>query len=209
MGTRGLFGFRYQGKYYLVYNGFDSYFKGLGQRLLDELRLAMALGQFDAWLERFKQLKIVTGDDIPTAEDYEKCKPYTDPEIMKNRDPNDPADLWFGLLYNCQGSFRAVLDSGYLKREITKDEESIDIGFVKWVGFVEYIYILDFDAHKLTVLYPGESYDFDKVKEVIEMVKREETDKACKMSETLKVEFDLDNLPITLDEDDEDEEDEY
>ena len=128
---------------------------------------------------------------------------------MKNRDPNDPADLWFGLLYNCQGSFRAVLDSGYLKREITKDEESIDIGFVKWVGFVEYIYILDFDAHKLTVLYPGESYDFDKVKEVIEMVKREETDKACKMSETLKVEFDLDNLPITLDEDDEDEEDEY
>ena len=201
MGTHGLFGFKYEGKYYLVYNSFDSYFEGLGQRLLYELLLMVTSGQFDDWLGRFKQLRIVTGDDIPTPEDYDKCKPYTDPEIMKNRNPNDPADLWYGLLYNCQGSFRAVLDSGYLKRELINDTEPIDIGFVKHAGFVSYIYVLDFDTQKFTLLYPGESYDFDKITEVVGMVTRGETDKVCKFSETKREEFDLDNLPIHLDED--------
>ncbi len=38
MGTRGLYGFRYKGRYILFYNHWDSYCDGLGQKILDELR---------------------------------------------------------------------------------------------------------------------------------------------------------------------------
>lgn len=37
MGTRGLFGFYYKGKYYLCYNHFDSYFSYLGKNLIREI----------------------------------------------------------------------------------------------------------------------------------------------------------------------------
>jgi hypothetical protein len=38
MGTRGFYGFRYKGRYILFYNHWDSYYSGLGNQLLDELR---------------------------------------------------------------------------------------------------------------------------------------------------------------------------
>ena len=38
MGTRGYYIFRYQGKYYVFYNHFDSYFTGLGADIVKELQ---------------------------------------------------------------------------------------------------------------------------------------------------------------------------
>ena len=38
MGTRGNYIFRRKGKYYIFYNHFDSYFSGLGQDIVKELR---------------------------------------------------------------------------------------------------------------------------------------------------------------------------
>ncbi len=38
MGTRGLYGFRYKGRYILFYNHWDSYCDGLGNQILSELK---------------------------------------------------------------------------------------------------------------------------------------------------------------------------
>lgn len=38
MGTRGNYIFRYKGKYYIFYNHWDSYFDGLGDLIVKELR---------------------------------------------------------------------------------------------------------------------------------------------------------------------------
>ena len=38
MGTRGNYIFRRNGKYYVFYNHFDSYFRGLGKAIVDEIR---------------------------------------------------------------------------------------------------------------------------------------------------------------------------
>lgn len=38
MGTRGNYIFRRNGKYYVFYNHWDSYFNGLGQKIVDEIR---------------------------------------------------------------------------------------------------------------------------------------------------------------------------
>lgn len=38
MGTSGLFGFVYNGKYYVVYNHYDSYPDGLGQDIINEIK---------------------------------------------------------------------------------------------------------------------------------------------------------------------------
>ena len=38
MGTRGNYIFRHNGKYYVFYNHFDSYFSGLGAKIVAEIR---------------------------------------------------------------------------------------------------------------------------------------------------------------------------
>jgi hypothetical protein len=38
MGTRGYYAFRYKRKYYVFYNHFDSYWSGLGSKIIKELQ---------------------------------------------------------------------------------------------------------------------------------------------------------------------------
>lgn len=46
MGTRGNYIFRYKGKYYVFYNHWDSYFDGLGDLIVKELR-SWTAAEFD------------------------------------------------------------------------------------------------------------------------------------------------------------------
>ena len=43
MGTRGLSGFYYKGKYYVMYNQLDSYPDGLGSIIITEIREAIKM----------------------------------------------------------------------------------------------------------------------------------------------------------------------
>jgi len=59
MGTRGFYGFRYKKKYYMIYNGCDSYFSQLGLKLLNEVRTMIKNNEFDTWLNLFIDLEII------------------------------------------------------------------------------------------------------------------------------------------------------
>lgn len=65
MGTRGRFGFYYQGNYYVYYNHCDSYPRGLGATLVQEvLRIAEA-GLLHKWLQKLQKR---ISDDVEEEE---------------------------------------------------------------------------------------------------------------------------------------------
>ena len=143
MGTHGLFGFRYKKKYYMVYNTFDSYYCGLGQKLLNELREMVKNGQFEEWLQLFLNIKIVfesmkaSEDDIKTISEYTKSE-YNIKHI------ND----FYHLLHDCQGSYVKCLKSGYLliNEDIINNNDEIDCD-----SWQEYAYIVDLNNKKFII----------------------------------------------------------
>ena len=167
MGTRGLFGFKHKGKYYMVFNGHDSHVEYLGIWLLDELREMMSEGKFDEWLETFKNLRFVVDDiDLITEEDIVKCQPYTNPRAMTPDCPN-----WNALLMECRGSFKRILESGYIHCEQFKNNERLNFHM-----FQEYAYVLDFDNKSYIIVYEHEHEGL----------------------RTVRDEFDLSQLPVRV-----------
>ena len=134
MGTRGLFGFYYKGKYYLVYNNWDSYPDGLGHDLLREIKYALENNLLDDWIQMLIVSKVVSDDINPTEEDIKKLEKYTDLTVDNRSTMN-----WYCLTRKCQGSFVSVLESGYIYTDA--DYENKLTGDI----FVEYSYVLDFD----------------------------------------------------------------
>lgn len=137
MGTRGLFGFVYKGKYYLFYNQYDSYPSYLGANLLKEIKSAIDDGTLDTWKDMLVAIRDVSKED-PTAEDIQKLQPYTDLTVS-NRSTTD----WYCLTRKCQGSMINTLRAGvvychYSERTLTGDV------------FIEYSYVLNFDDKTFT-----------------------------------------------------------
>jgi hypothetical protein len=136
MGTNGLFGFYYKGKYYIMYNHYDSYYSGgLGENLFNEVMLMFSNNEIDIWIEKLQKLKIISDEDKPTEEDIEKCSIYTDLSVS-----HQSTSDWYCLLRKCQGSLKNILDSGYLL--IDSEYESEESLKEECFG---YIYVLDFD----------------------------------------------------------------
>ena len=54
MGTRGYYVFKYNGIYYIFYNHYDSYFKGLGQKIIDDINQIIKTNK--NWLEILTKL---------------------------------------------------------------------------------------------------------------------------------------------------------
>ena len=153
MGTRGLFGFYYKGKYYVVYNHFDSYPSGLGVDIVNELKWAIKAGKLDEWIALLEKIKIIDYDMKPTAEDIEKLKPYTDLRVSSQSTLD-----WYCLLRHCQGSLESVLNSGYLLNAVNST------GNPNWE---EYAYIVNFDTKKLDFYISDrleESFELDVAK---------------------------------------------
>lgn len=143
MGTRGLFGFYYKGKYYVVYNHFDSYPEGLGSDIINEIKKAILEGKLDEWKNKLININIVNEDKVPTSEDIERLAYFTDLSVSRGSTSD-----WYCLLRRTQGSLEKVLDSGYI------------INSVDSAGcprFEEYAYILNFDTN-LFDFYEGDTF---------------------------------------------------
>ena len=135
----------------MVYNHFDSYFSYLGRDLLNELRKMIKEDKFDEWLELFKKLRMVAENDDATEEDIAKCQAYHDENVGDGHN-------WYSLLRKCQGSFEKVLQSGFMCRQPQDKDNAISLDL-----FIEYIYVLDFDAKSFIIHYTNK--DGTKVEE--------------------------------------------
>jgi hypothetical protein len=157
MGTRGLFGFYYQGKFYVIYNHFDSYPSGLGAAIVEELRRAIQessdpKNRLSKWIQQLEQLRLVSPRVPPTLEDIQKLRPYTDVNVSQQSTTD-----WYCLLRHCQGSVEKVLASGYLDNCVDTS------GLPLWE---EYAYIINLDTQKLDFYEENRlvnSFDFDNL----------------------------------------------
>lgn len=110
MGTtpkRGIFALYFKGKYYWLYNHWDSW--DVWANLQEEVTTAIADGTFVTWIDMFNCCKVVN-DDIPvTVEDIARLSKYTDLSVSSQ----STAD-WYCLTRRLQGTFLETLVSGYL-----------------------------------------------------------------------------------------------
>jgi hypothetical protein len=153
MGTRGYFGFRYNKKYYMVYNPYDSYYSHLGIKLLNEVRNMVKNNQFELWISLFLNLYIVNNLDI-----------FYQPIIPENIFLSNVTSNKFIILDNTnikdikkimnesriKQSFLEILNSGYILIE-QKCLNKINYSYLDG----EFFYILDFDKKRFIVKESG------------------------------------------------------
>lgn len=154
MGIRGIFGFYYKGKYYVVYNHCDSYPSNLGVCIVKEIRDAIENGVFNRWLEMLLTLKVVHYKDKPTSDDIEKCKEFTDLTVSTKS-----VNEYYCLLRKCQGSINKVFKSGYLLNHADNDL------IIDPHDDIEYGYVINYDTNKLDFHSKEgiKSFDFDNL----------------------------------------------
>ncbi|AYV78783.1 MAG: hypothetical protein Edafosvirus33_3 [Edafosvirus sp.] len=127
MGTRGTILIKFNGKWFKVYNHLDSYFEGLGMNLMNELVELLKLNSVDNLILKLERIKIVDDNVLPTQEDINNLKEYTSLGVS-----NQSTDDWYCLTRECQGSLKALIESGYA---LSLDEKDLE----------EYNYCIDFD----------------------------------------------------------------
>ena len=131
MGTRGIYGFFYKGRYYIQYNHYDSYPRVLGVSLILEILNA----NLDEWIKLLENLVLISDEVKPTLKDINKLQKYTDLKVS-----NQSIYDWYCLLHLTQGSFHHVLHSGYLINHVDANGTPM---------MEEYAYILNFDEKTL------------------------------------------------------------
>jgi len=150
MGAFAVFGFYYKGKYYICEHPCSSYPSNFGQYLVGELLKA----DFDEWAKLLDNIKEVFYDVPPTPEDIKKLEEYTHlPSYKKAYD-------WDSLLAGTKGSFKRILESGYI------------INIAHLPSHDDYIYILDLDNKEFRC--KGEGVD------VVRTLERRELNKLAK-----------------------------
>lgn len=141
MGTRGKYGFYYNGKYYLFYNHFDSYVDGLGNKILKELiqlikTCILENVNFYEYIKNYiNNAKIVTDNDKPTPGDIIKLQYLTDLQVSE-----ESMDNWYCLTRKGQGSITSHLYTGIFYCEVLGKLPEPDI-------FIEFTYIIDLEKH--------------------------------------------------------------
>jgi hypothetical protein len=105
MGTRGLLGFCKNGVYKITYNHFDSYPSGLGNSVLNYINEY----SIEDMNEHYDKIQMVKEKDIPTKQQIEKCKVYTDLNVS-----NQSLSDWYCLLRKAQGNLKAYSDVGFM-----------------------------------------------------------------------------------------------
>lgn len=143
MGTHGLFGFYYQGKYYLMYNHYDSYPSSLGYSLIWQIRKAIANDTFRSWPAKVKALQVIdlNGERKPTPQEIARLAPYTNLNVS-----NKSTEDWYCLVRGTQGRLEEVLDAGF----VFHDQ-------MYWY-FLEYIYVVNLDTQQLEIHYDSDRF---------------------------------------------------
>lgn len=132
MSTRGLVGFRVDDTLKMSYNHSDSYPDYLGVNTLEWLRTA----DLDVVREQARALRVVEVESIPTHDDIEQLREWTD-----DRFSSRSLDEWYVLLHKTQGIPAEILRAG-----VTEDGTQY--------GDIEWSYLVDLDA-KVLVVYDG------------------------------------------------------
>lgn len=132
MGTRGLWGFRYERKDKLTYNHYDSYPTGLGEAI----RKFVKSHSIADMKKIATKIELVDSQSKPTAEQIEACSEWTDLSVS-----NQSTEDWYCLLRNAQGEPEAYASG--LKYMIDSQD------FIKDSLFCEYAYIINLDTEKV------------------------------------------------------------
>lgn len=146
MGTHGLHGFYYQGKYYVTYNQFDGYSEGLGSWVWQELYQAITSDNLEDWKNKVANLVVVDDNALqqPTEEQIEQLKPFTDLGVSR-RSTRD----WYCLLRKCQGSLVRVIESGHVYNYVNSAGKP---------AFDTFMYIVNFDLNQFEYWYTNEKH---------------------------------------------------
>ncbi|MGD9381201.1 MAG: hypothetical protein PVI03_02040 [Candidatus Thorarchaeota archaeon] len=136
MGTRGLIGFRLDGKDYTTYNHFDSYPTGVGADILAELKKVKDWKKVKGFV---KAIRLVTDDNPPSPEDIRRFKKWHEGKVSTGQ-----LTEWYSLLRELQGTLEP-----YLKGEVDVMINSSE--FIRDSLFCEWAYIVNLDTGFLEV----------------------------------------------------------
>ena len=128
MGTRGVYGFRKDGVDKLAYNHFDSNPSCLGADVVE----FAASTRVEDMTDIFNRIILVDERTKPTAEQIEKCEPWTDLSVSSGS-----SDDWYCLLRKAQGNLYAYTQG----LDYMGDHGS----FIKYSQWCEYGYIINLD----------------------------------------------------------------
>lgn len=134
MGTRGIYGFRKNGKDKLTYNHWDSYPSCLGNTMLEFCK-DTSIDEMNNICDR---IVLVDEESKPTDEQIEVCRSFADTSVSTGR-----IDDWYCLLRDLQGEpseWKKISGPIYM---IDNHE------FIKDSLFCEYGYIINLDTNKL------------------------------------------------------------
>lgn len=134
MGTRGLYGFRFNGVEKFTYNHYDSYPDGLGAEVANFCQSTSVEKMKDI----FSRIQMVNNGDKPTPEQVEACKSFTNLNVSTGS-----TDDWYCLLRELQGELCKLNDIPGTIYMIDNHD------FIKDSLFCEYAYIIDLDAETL------------------------------------------------------------
>jgi hypothetical protein len=145
MGTRGIFGVRFNDVDKLTYNHFDSYPGGLGQATVDNIKRFESI---DEMKQLAKKLRMVSEDQKPTPLQIRALQKFADLNVSGKSLNN-----WYCLLRQTQGDLHTMLKCGYA---INNKE------FIKDSLFCEWGYIVNLDTEMLEVYRGFQEKDHDK-----------------------------------------------
>ena len=112
MSTRGVYGFRVDGKDFVTYNHSDSYPRGLGEGILKDFKVLFKSHTINELKNKVRQIKLVDNHIKPAEQDIKNLALYTDLDVS-NRSTKD----WYCLTYKLQGDLLAHIQSGYMLDE--------------------------------------------------------------------------------------------
>jgi len=136
MGTRGLSGFKYEGKHKVMYNQFDSYPDGLGHWVAEFVQLVQKEKGWDVLKENVANLEVVDEGDKPTKKQQEKYACYADTRVSSRS-----LDEWYVLMRKLQGD--KILHEVY-KGKVGHIPDARK--FIEDSLFCEYAYIVNLDT---------------------------------------------------------------
>jgi len=193
MGTRGVVGFCLDEKYYVTYNHFDSYAKGLGAEVVNFIKYIREHNLLEVLKERVKPITFIQDDESDAPLWARRAYGmFADPSVGAQGIYNIEVKSWYQLLRNLQnGTILWKILNGEVGHIIN------NFRFLKDSLFCEYGYIINLDDETLD-FYRGDSEHTNckngsgETKLPFAMKPNEDGYYPCK----LRREFPFDELPV-------------